>query len=80
MEIKITTHNFKENVMESDLPVLIDFYADWCGPCKMMGPIVKKLADKYDGKMMIGNVMTEYEEKFSAKGNPIYKYIIKRKD
>ena len=49
MEYKFTTANFQEEVLESSLPVLVDFYADWCGPCKMMAPIVAALAEKYDG-------------------------------
>ncbi|MGN0157036.1 MAG: thioredoxin [Lachnospiraceae bacterium] len=56
MEMKFTADNFEEEVIKSDLPVLVDFYADWCGPCKMMGPIVKKLAEKYDGKVKIGKL------------------------
>ena len=76
MEIKITTDNFKVNVLESELPVLIDFYADWCGPCKMMGPIVKNLADKYDGKMKIGKCNIDEEmdiaQKYSVMSIPTF--------
>ena len=56
MEYKFTADNFQEEVMESQIPVLVDFYADWCGPCKMMGPIVKALAEKYDGKIKVGKI------------------------
>ena len=56
MEYKFTGENFQAEVLESDLPVLVDFYADWCGPCKMMGPIVKALAEKYDGKVKVGKI------------------------
>ena len=45
--IQVTEDNFDEVVMKSDKPVLLDFYADWCGPCKMMSPIVEKIADQY---------------------------------
>ena len=56
MEYKFTTANFAVDVLDSDVPVLVDFYAEWCGPCKMMGPIVKEMADIYDGKMRIGKL------------------------
>lgn len=56
MEYKFTTDNFQEEVVESSLPVLVDFYADWCGPCKMMGPIVKGLADQYEGRIKVGKI------------------------
>ncbi len=56
MEYKFTTENFQAEVLESDIPVLVDFYADWCGPCKMMGPIVKALAEKYEGRIKVGKI------------------------
>ena len=56
MEYVFTTENFEAEVLKSDLPVLVDFYADWCGPCKMMMPVVDKMAEKYDGKVKIGKV------------------------
>ena len=56
MEYKFTTANFQEEVLESSLPVLVDFYADWCGPCKMMAPIVAALAEKYDGRIKVGKI------------------------
>jgi len=54
MELKITDANFETEVKESTLPVMVDFYADWCGPCKMMGPLVEQLAEQYSGKCKIG--------------------------
>lgn len=54
-----TDANFQEEVINSDLPVLVDFYADWCGPCKMIGPIVSQLADEYEGKVKIGKLDVE---------------------
>lgn len=54
MELKITDSNFEAEVLGSDLPVLVDFYADWCGPCKMMAPIVEQLAEEYAGKCKVG--------------------------
>ena len=67
MEYKFTTANFEEEVLKSELPVLVDFYADWCGPCKMMGPIVKEMADAYDGKMKIGKLNIEEEMDIAQK-------------
>lgn len=59
MEYKFTTANFEAEVLESDLPVLVDFYADWCGPCKMMAPIVEQMAEEYDGKIKVGKCNTD---------------------
>lgn len=54
MELKFTDSNFEAEVLGSDLPVLVDFYADWCGPCKMMAPIVEQLAEEFAGKCKVG--------------------------
>ena len=56
MEYVFTNENFEEEVLKSDKPVLVDFYADWCGPCKMMAPIVHQLAEAYSGQMKIGKL------------------------
>ena len=59
MECILTDANFKTEVLQADLPVLVDFYADWCVPCKMMAPIVKEMAEKYGGKVKVGKMNIE---------------------
>lgn len=53
MAAYVTDGNFESEVLQSDVPVLVDFYADWCGPCKMIGPVVEQLAGEYEGKAKI---------------------------
>ena len=67
MEFKFTENNFDAEVMESSIPVVIDFYADWCFPCKMMMPVVEKMAEKYDGKVKIGKVNVDEESAIARK-------------
>lgn len=64
--IEITDANFEE-ILSSEKPVLIDFWAEWCGPCKMIGPIVEQLAGEYDGKAVIGKVNVDENPNVSIK-------------
>ncbi|NLG03640.1 MAG: thioredoxin [Clostridia bacterium] len=64
-ELKITRENFENEVMKSNIPVLIDFWAPWCGPCRMMGPIIEQLAEEYEGKVKVGKVNVDEESELS---------------
>lgn len=59
MEVKVHDGNFETEVLKAATPVLVDFYADWCGPCKAMGPVVEALAQEYEGKAKVGKINTD---------------------
>ena len=63
----ITDDNFEEEVLKSDKPVLIDFWAVWCGPCRMIAPIVEELATEYEGKVKIGKLDVDSNQQTSIK-------------
>jgi len=67
MALEITDQNFEELVMKSEKPVLVDFWAEWCGPCRMIGPIVEELANEYADKAIVGKVNVDLNPEVSAK-------------
>ncbi|MBK6835290.1 MAG: thioredoxin [Bacteroidetes bacterium] len=66
MALEITDANFEELVLKSDKPVLVDFWAEWCGPCRMVGPIVEELSKDFDGKAVVGKVNVDLNSQISA--------------
>ena len=66
-EIKITKDNFEKEVLQSDIPVLVDFWATWCGPCQMVAPTVSEIADEMDGKIKVGKVNVDEEMELAAR-------------
>lgn len=65
MALEITDANFEELVLKSDKPVLVDFWAEWCGPCRMVGPVVEEIAKEYDGKAIVGKVNVDNNPQIS---------------
>jgi thioredoxin 1 len=68
-EVTVTNGNFKTEVLESDIPVLADFWAEWCVPCKMVGPILEQMAEEYEGKIKIAKVNVDEEGELASNYN-----------
>jgi len=65
--LEITNDNFETEVIQSDVPVMVDFWANWCGPCRMIAPIVEELADAYEGKAKIGKLDVDSHQEIAMK-------------
>ncbi len=67
MAIEISDANFDKLVLQSDKPVMVDFWAAWCGPCRMVGPIIEELSSDYEGKAVVGKLDVDQNQEFAAK-------------
>lgn len=67
MALEITDANFEELVLKSDKPVVVDFWAAWCGPCRMVGPIIDEISKEYEGKAVVGKLDVDQNQEFAAK-------------
>ena len=64
--VEVTDDSFEQEVLKSETPVVVDFWAPWCGPCKMIGPILEEIADEYDGKVKIAKVDVDTHSKIAS--------------
>ncbi|MBS4041042.1 MAG: thioredoxin [Flavobacterium sp.] len=67
MALAITDATFEEVVLKSDKPVMVDFWAAWCGPCRMVGPVIDEISTEYEGKAVVGKVDVDVNQEFAAK-------------
>lgn len=70
-ELHLTAEDFNKEVIESDIPVLVDFYADWCMPCKMIAPVIAQLADDFAGRVKVGKINVDEAPSIAEKYNVI---------
>ncbi len=68
-EVVIGNHNFKEEVLDSKVPVIADFWAEWCVPCKMIGPVLEKLAEEYAGKIKVAKINVDENGEIASQFN-----------
>lgn len=69
MEIKLSSENFEKEVLKSEKPVLVDFYADWCGPCNAMAPVIEEVATELDGKAKVGKINVDENSDIAVEYN-----------
>jgi len=67
MALELNDSIFEEKVLKSDKPVLVDFWAEWCGPCRMLGPIIEEVSKDYEGKAVVGKLDVDSNQEFAAK-------------
>ena len=66
-EVKLTNQNFESEVLKSDKMVIVDFYANWCGPCQMIAPILSEIAEEHSGKLKVGKINVDEERELASK-------------
>ncbi|RRO12312.1 thioredoxin [Flavobacteriaceae bacterium 14752] len=67
MALEITDTNFEEKVLKSNKPVLVDFWAEWCGPCRMVGPVIEEISNEYKDKAIVAKLDVDSNQEFAAK-------------